>query len=40
MMSHLEEPNGRGLLTEALTAEVKSVLANETSLVGAEAAAN
>lgn len=36
--THLEETDGRGLLTEALTAEVEAVLADETSLVGAEAA--
>ena len=36
--THLAETNGIGLLAEALTAEVKTVLADETSLVGAEAA--
>ena len=35
----LDEPNVRALLTETLTAEVKTVLANETSLVSTEAAA-
>ena len=35
---HLDEANGGGLFAEALTAEVKAVLADETSLVGAEAA--
>ena len=33
--THLAETNGIGLLAEALTAEVKTVLADETSLVGA-----
>ena len=32
--THLLEANGIGLLAEALTAEVKTVLADETSLVG------
>ena len=36
--THLGEPDGGGLLTEALTAEVEAVLADETSLVGAQAA--
>ena len=36
--THLVEPNGSRLLTEALTAEVEAVLADETSLVCAEAA--
>ncbi|KAJ2968811.1 hypothetical protein NUW54_g13110 [Trametes sanguinea] len=38
MCTHLEETDGVGLLTEALTAEVKAVLADETSLVRAETA--
>ena len=33
--THLLEANSIGLLAEALTAEVKTVLANETGLVGA-----
>lgn len=37
--THLEETDGRRLLAEALTAQVKTVLANETGLVSAEAAA-
>ena len=37
--AYLGEADGGSLLTEALTAEVKAVLADETSLVGAEAAA-
>ena len=37
--THLLETDGSRLLAEALTAEVKAVLADETSLVGAEAAA-
>ena len=37
--AHLLETDGGSLLAEALTAEVKAVLADETSLVGAEAAA-
>ncbi|CAG8731607.1 6495_t:CDS:2, partial [Acaulospora colombiana] len=36
--THLDETDGSALFTEALTAEVKSVLANQTSLVGAVAA--
>ena len=36
--AYLGETDGGSLLTEALTAEVKAVLADETSLVGAEAA--
>ena len=36
--AHLLETDGSSLLAEALTAEVKAVLADETSLVGAEAA--
>ncbi len=35
---YLGEANGNRLFTEALTAEVKPVLANQTSLVCAEAA--
>jgi len=34
----LSEPNGGRLFTEALTAEVKTVFADETSLVGTETA--
>ena len=37
MCTHLEETDGVGLLTEALTAEVKAVLADKTSLVRAVA---
>ena len=37
--AYLLETDGGSLLAEALTAEVKAVLADETSLVGAEAAA-
>lgn len=33
--TYLLEANGIGLLAEALTAEVKTVLADETGLVGA-----
>ena len=36
--AHLLETDGSSLLAEALAAEVKAVLADETSLVGAEAA--
>ena len=36
--AHLLETDGGSLLAEALTTEVKAVLADETSLVGAEAA--
>ena len=36
--THLGEPDGGGLLTEALTAEVEAVLADETSLVSTVAA--
>ena len=36
--AHLLETDGSSLLAEALTAEVKAVLADETSLVRAEAA--
>ena len=39
MSTYLLEANSVGLLAEALTAEVKAVLADETSLVGAVAAA-
>ena len=35
--THLVEPDGCGLLAEALTAEVKAVFSDETRLVGAEA---
>lgn len=34
----LDEANVGGLLTEALTADVEAVLADETGLVGADAA--
>lgn len=37
-MAHLDEPDGCRLLAEALSAKVKSVLADETSLVGAQTA--
>lgn len=37
--THLLETNSIGLLAEALTAEVKTVLADETGLVGAVTAA-
>ena len=36
--AYLDESNVGGLLTEALTADVKTVLADETGLVGADAA--
>ena len=36
--SYLDETNVGGLLTEALTADVQAVLADETSLVGADTA--
>jgi hypothetical protein len=36
--AYLDETNVGGLLTEALTADVQAVLADETSLVGANAA--
>lgn len=36
--AYLDEANVGGLLTEALTADVQAVLADETSLVGADAA--
>jgi hypothetical protein len=37
--THLGETDVGGLLTEALTADVQAVLADETSLVGADTAA-
>ena len=40
MHSYLGEANVGGLLSEALTADVEAVLADETSRVGADAAAN
>jgi hypothetical protein len=36
--SYLDEANVRGLLTEALTADVEAVLADQTGLVGADTA--
>lgn len=36
--SYLDEANVGGLLTEALTADVEAVLADQTGLVGADAA--
>ena len=36
--AYLEEADGCGLLTEALTAKVQTILAYETSLVSTEAA--
>lgn len=36
--THLDEADGGRLFAEALTAKVESVLADETGLVGAEAA--
>ena len=36
--TYLDETDGSRLFTEALTAEVKTVLADETSLVSAETA--
>ena len=36
--THLEETDGSSLLTETLTAEVESVLADDTSLVGTDTA--
>jgi hypothetical protein len=36
--AYLDETNVGGLLTEALTADVQTVLADETSTVGADAA--
>lgn len=36
--AYLDESNVGGLLTEALTANVETVLADETGLVGADAA--
>lgn len=38
LVSYLGESNVGGLLTEALTADVEAVLADETGLVGADAA--
>jgi hypothetical protein len=38
MFSYLDETDVGGLLTEALTAEVEAVLADETGLVGADTA--
>jgi len=37
-VAYLDEANVGGLLTEALTADVESVLADETGLVGADTA--
>lgn len=37
-ITDLDETDGSSLLTEALTAEIKAVFTNETSLVGAKAA--
>ena len=37
-IAYLDESNVGGLFTEALTADVESVLADQTSLVGADAA--
>ena len=37
-LTNLAETDGGGLFTETLAAEVKTVFADETSLVGAEAA--
>ncbi len=37
-ITHLDETNGSRLFAEALSAEVKTVLADETSLVGTETA--
>lgn len=39
-MADLDEADSGRLLTEALTAEVETILADETSLVSAEAANN
>ena len=36
--TYLDETNVGGLLTEALTADVQAVLADETGLVGADTA--
>lgn len=36
--THLDEADIRGLLTEALTADVEAILADQTSLVSADAA--
>jgi hypothetical protein len=38
MVAYLDEANVSGLLTEALTADVEAVLADETGLVGADTA--
>ena len=38
MKTNLVETDVRGLLTEALTADVETVLADQTGLVGADAA--
>lgn len=37
-MYYLDEANVGGLLTEALTADVEAVLADQTGLVGADTA--
>lgn len=37
-MSYLSEPNILALLSEALSADVETVLADQTGLVGADAA--
>ena len=37
-LAYLDEANVGGLLTEALTADVEAVLADETGRVGADAA--
>jgi hypothetical protein len=37
-LTYLDEANVGGLLTEALTADVQAVLADQTSRVGADAA--
>lgn len=37
-LAYLDESNVGSLLTEALTADVEAVLADETSLVGADTA--
>jgi len=38
LWTHLDEANVVGLLAEALAADVEAVLADETGLVGADAA--
>jgi hypothetical protein len=38
MKIYLDESNIRGLLSEALTADVQAILADQTSLVGADTA--